>query len=155
MMCAISNALTPTVPKRKRKILGLPMQLDASVWFVVVAVLLAGIVAGAMHLVKESRVARARLEMDSLRTAVLEYEAYMGKDITEAGGFSVLFSEFTDPQDDKHAPILHNKGNWQNNKPIDPWGAEYEISGSMGSANRTIHSKGPGSDDSEGISISL
>ncbi len=152
MMCAISNAVTPSAQKRKRKLLGLPMQLDASVWFVVVAVLLAGIVAGAMHLVKESRVARARLEMDTLRTAILEYEAYKGEDI---GDISKLFEPFDDQQNDHHNAILQEKGNWTKNGALDPWGNAYIINGRMGDTNRTIHSKGPGGDDSEGISLSL
>ncbi len=131
------------------------MQLDASVWFVVVAVLLAGIVAGAMHLVKESRVARARLEMDTLRTAVLEYEAYTGKDIANEGGLAALFKDFTDQTGDPHTKILQEKGNWTDGQPLDPWGNAYEIVGSMGSTDRVIQSKGPGGDGSEKISLSL
>lgn len=135
--------------RKSRKMFGLPMQLDAAIWMVVVAVIVAGVIVGAIHMTKEARAATARLEMDSLRSAILEYEAYT--ETTFNGTWSVLFSDFTDSSGDTHKALLQSKGHWKNNTPTDPWGTAYSVTGTVAAGNRKVQSTGSG----ETISVNL
>ncbi len=148
MMCAIQRGFD----NRAKKLRGLPMQLDASMWFLVVAIVVSGLIAGYMHFTKEAKITRARLEMDGLRTAILEYEAYMETELT-SDQLHVLFEGFTDSNGDQHEAILKEKGNFTSSGCNDPWGHPYYIEGSLESGDRKIKSQGPSS--SESISLSL
>lgn len=140
MMRSIDQSIRP------KKLRGLPMQLDAAIWFVVVAVILAGIIAGAMHITKEARIARARLEMDNLRTAILEYEAFKETTVADGADFSYLFASFSDVNGDNHSPILQKKGNWDGQNCKDPWGQNYTLATTTdeaGVSTRKIVCSGP------------
>lgn len=108
---------------KPRTLRGLAMQLDAAVWMVIVAIIVAAVVVGAVHMTNEARFATARLEMDQLRSAVLQYEAYTEK--TFDGKWNVLFSEVTDTSGDKHKALLQKKGRWSGGSPKDPWSKDY------------------------------
>lgn len=148
MMCAIQRGWD----RRREKMRGLPMQLDASMWFLVVAIVVSGLVAGYMHFTKEAKITRARLEMDGLRTAILEYEAYMETELT-TNDLHLLFEDFTDSNGDPHKAILQEKGNWTASGCNDPWGHPYSIVGTQESGDRKLQSQGPST--SETISLSL
>ncbi len=140
MMCSISKRW------ENRKRMGLPMQLDAAIWFVVIAVIIAAFIAGGLHMVKEARIARARLELDTLRSAILEYEAYTGEKQTD---FSNLFSTIAkDSNGDPHDAILKPKDNFNADSCKDPWGVEYKltITGTGSDEVRKVVSSGSGSD---------
>ncbi len=148
MMCAIQRGWD----RRREKMRGLPMQLDASMWFLVVAIVVSGLIAGYMHFTKEAKITRARLEMDGLRTAILEYEAYTEEELTTET-ISKLFEPFTDSNGDYHKAILQPKGNWTSSGCNDPWGHAYTIVGTQSGGDRKLQSQGPSS--SETISLIL
>ncbi len=148
MFCAIQRKWDLRLSKKR----GLPMQLDASMWFLVVAIIVSGLVAGYMHFTKEAKITRCRLEMDSLRTAILEYEAYKEAPMT-TDDLKNLFSDFTDSNGDTHKQILQEKGNWTKSSVKDPWGAAYTIEGTVAEGNRVLKSTGPSA--SEPITLGL
>lgn len=102
---------------------GFAMQLDSAVWMVIVSIVVAAVVVGAMYMTNESRLATARLEMDQLRTAIIQYENYKEKPFS--GNWNLLFLEITDTSGDRHRPLLQRKGRWSSGTPKDPWSKEY------------------------------
>lgn len=125
MMNRIQKFVAPktTLQDKPRTLRGLAMQLDAAVWMVIVSIIVAAVVVGAVHMTNEARFATARLEMDQLRSAVLQYEAYTEKNFD--GKWNVLFSEVTDTSGDKHKALLQKKGRWSGGSPKDPWTKDY------------------------------
>ncbi len=134
-----------TLQGKPHTLCGLAMQLDAAVWMVIVSIIVAAVVVGAVHMTNEARFATARLEMDQLRSAVLQYEAYTEKDFD--GKWSVLFNEIEDTSGDKHKALLQKKGRWSGGSPKDPWSNDYVFD----ATNRQITC----TNDGETVSVKL
>ena len=99
----IDQKVTPK--GQPRTLRGFAMQLDSAVWMVIAAIIIAAVVVGAIHMTNESRLATARLEMDQLRTAIIQYENYKEKPFS--GNWNLLFLEITDTSGDRHKiPVL-------------------------------------------------
>ena len=112
-----------TLNGKPRTLRGFAMQLDSAVWMVIAAIIIAAVVVGAIHMTNESRLATARLEMDQLRSAIIQYESYKEKPFS--GNWNLLFIEITDTSGDRHRPLLQKKGRWSGGSPKDPWSKEY------------------------------
>lgn len=56
-----------TLAGKPRTLRGLAMQLDAAVWMVIVSIIVAAVVVGAMHMTNKARFATARLMLAKIR----------------------------------------------------------------------------------------
>lgn len=123
----IFQKLTPTRPKKKGAILS----LETMMYIAVIAVLIA-VGLGAFSMYKSAKVSTAKLELDQIRSALIEYSSVSRTgdypdDINEL--FNTLSS--SDTIDGlEHGPFLKATNRWEDSEAVDPWGTNYYIDGS-------------------------
>ena len=152
MMIEIETAMKNAQMRKKRFIPGLGLQIDAVLWGIFVAIIIAAMVSYSLGLVKDSKITAAKLELDQIRTAVLQYESLSSTN-TKPTSLPVLLDEMpaTSSVDGmKHDSFLKANGRWSSSGLLDPWGTAYSY-GTDSDGNITIQSTGSG----DTISLSL
>lgn len=151
MMVKIETAMRNAQISKKR-LPGLGLQIDAVLWGIFVAIIIVAMVSYGLGLVKDSKVTAAKLELDQIRTAVLQYES-LSSSGAKPTSLPTLLDELpaTSSVDGiKHDAFLKTNGRWSSSGLLDPWGTAYSF-GTDSDGNATIQSTGSG----DTISLSL
>jgi hypothetical protein len=138
MMIQIERTVHKFKQQKIVKIPGLALQIDASTWLIFVSFILA-IMVGIYALVTNGKTTATKMELDQIKSAVLQYEA-TASGSTAPADLDVLLSSYTDADGNTDTALLTAKGRWATSV-VDRWGTKYSIDTSA----RVLSSTGSGS----------
>lgn len=123
MVLAVEN-------KKRFKIPGIGLQLDATGWCIVIMIIAAIVIGGIFALRTSAKVASTKLELGEIQTAVIQYEG-LRTDGQPPSTLDALFSNPSIAASDAidnvdHDPFLPQKARWAAGKVTDLWGKEYQ-----------------------------
>lgn len=120
------NLTSAARPKKKGAILS----LETMMYIAVIAVLIAvGI--GGFSMYKSAKVSTAKLELDQIRSAMIEYSSVEARS-NYPDDIDNLFDTLSasDTIDGmEHGPFLKAANRWSDGQALDPWGNSYYIDG--------------------------